>query len=221
MIPELVRTLVSMVVHAPTLSLGLVWWAAFACARRLDVPKWMAVVAPVGVAWFLWRKRHSRLAGALLAGVWCLLLWAYPSLRFACGVALPVGGSLAGLVWLAGRYPSLSPWHALQFAVLERRHREVLSDAVPASAGEGARVVKDSVHVAADGSFDAEIIGPAGVAHADLLEALRATLAETVYAMSGRRVEHMSVVGAGPKGRVRVRGAAVSPYSAPVSLEDL
>jgi hypothetical protein len=220
-IPELVRLVVSMLVHAPTLTLGLLCWASFVAARRLDVPKWMAVIAPVGVAWFLWRRRHSRLAVALLAAVWFLLLWAYPSLRFAAGVAIPVGVLLGGLVWLADRYPHVSPWHAVQFAVLERRHREVLADAVPASAGEGARVVKDSVHVAANGDFQAEIVGPAGVSHADLLSLLRDTLAESVYALSGRRMAHVSVVGAGAKGGALVRGSAVSPYGQPISLEDL
>jgi hypothetical protein len=125
------------------------------------------------------------------------------------------------LVHLASNYPTLPPWTAFQAMMIDRRQREVLGDAVPVSAGEGARLVKDSVHVSADGSFEAEIIGPPGTSHADLLDALRATLAETVYAMSGRRVEHMAVSGAGPKGHVKVRGSAVSPYQQTVSLEDL
>lgn len=115
--------------------------------------------------------------------------------------------------------PAASPFLALQCAIAERRQREVLSDAVPASAGEGARVV--AVRPLGGDEFEAEIIGPAGVPHADLVASLQATLAESVLSLSGRRLAHVSVVGTGSKGSVLVRCSTASPYGRTVRLEDL
>lgn len=211
---------------SPLLALGGLWWACFAVlsrtAKALKLPPWMAWAGPLAVAYILYRKRQPKYAVFVVVGMWLLVLLVSPSTRVAVGLALPVGGGFGLLVHLVSIHPELPPGLALQAMLIDRRQREVLGDAVPVSAGEGARLVKDSVRVAADGSFEAEIIGPPGVAHADLLESLRLTLAETVYAMSGRRVEHMAVSGSGRvKGRAWVRGSAEDPYRKSMSLDDL
>ena len=106
-----------------------------------------AWLGPIAVATWLYKNRRDLRkvivfgSAAVLTVVWAGLLWASPSLRFAVGLALPSGLATAGLMWLASEYPQLPPFLALQCAIAERRQREVLSDAVPASAGEGARVV--------------------------------------------------------------------------------
>ncbi len=220
---DVFAALVRMSLAAPALSLGLAWWAFSAHARRARMP-W-AWLGPVAVATWLYKNRRD-LRGVVvwatsigLGLVWVGLLWASPGLRFAVGLALPSGLAAAGLMWLADRYPQLPPGLALRCALAERRHREVLSDAVPASAGEGARVV--SVTPIGDDEFEAEIVGPPGVPHADLVGSLRDSLAESVLSLSGRRLAHVAVVGNGSKGAVRVRCSTASPYGRTVRLEDL
>lgn len=220
---DLLEALVRMLVRAPLLSLGALWWLTSAHAKRARMP-W-AWLGPVAVATWLYKNRRD-LRGVVVWGsavalalLWAGLLWSSPSLRFGVGVALPSGLAAAGLMWLAGRYPELPPGLAVRCALAERRHREVLSEAVPASAGEGARVV--SVRPVGGDEFDADVIGPPGVAHADLVASLRDSLAESVLSLSGRRLAHVAVVGAGAKGAVRVRCSTVSPYGRTVRLEDL
>lgn len=220
---DLLAALWRMFIDAPLLFGGALWWAFAARAKQQRMP-W-AWLGPVAVATWLYKNRRD-LRGAVVwtsavvvALVWLVALWTRPELRYAVGLALPVGGMTAGLLWLADRYPELPPGLALRCAVAERRHREVLSDAVPASAGEGARVV--SVRPLGDDQFEAEIVGPPGVAHADLVGSLRDTLAESVLSLSGRRLAHVAVVGGGARGAVRVRCSTVSPYQRTVRLEDL
>lgn len=220
---DLVVALVGMSLRAPLLFLGVLWWAFTAHAKRARMP-W-AWLGPIAVATWLYKNRRELrgvvvwTAGTALVLVWCGLLWSSPSLRFAVGLALPSGCAAAGLVWLADRYPELPPGLAVRVALAERRHREVLSEAVPASAGDGARVV--SVRPIGDDEFEAEVIGPPGVAHADLVASLRDSLAESVLSLSGRRLAHVAVVGSGTKGAVKVRCSTQSPYGRTVRLEDL
>lgn len=220
---DLLAAFVRMSLQAPALALGLLWWAFTAHAKRARMP-W-AWLGPLAVATWLYKNRKDLRgvvlwsSGLGLAAVWLGLLWASPGLRFAVGLALPSGIATAGLMWLADRYPHLPPGLALRCALAERRQREVLLDAVPASAGEGARVV--AVRPINGSEFEAEIIGPAGVPHADLVASLQATLAESVLSLSGRRLAHVSVVGAGSKGAVLVRCSTSDPYGKTMRLEDM
>jgi len=220
---DLLEALVRMLVRAPLLSLGALWWLTSAHAKRARMP-W-AWLGPVAVATWLYKNRRDLrgvvvwASAAGLGLLWVGLLWSSPELRFGVGVALPSGLAAAGLMWLADRYPELPPGLAVRVALAERRHREVLSEAVPASAGSGARVV--SVRPTGDDEFEADVIGPPGVAHADLVASLRDSLAESVLSLSGRRLAHVAVVGAGAKGAVRVRCSTASPYGRTVRLEDL
>jgi len=220
---DLLEALVRMLVRAPLLSLGALWWLTSAHAKRARMP-W-AWLGPVAVATWLYKNRRDLrgvvvwASAAGLTLLWVGLLWSSPELRFGVGVALPSGLAAAGLMWLADRYPELPPGLAVRVALAERRHREVLSEAVPASAGSGARVV--CVRPVGDDEFEADVIGPPGVAHADLVASLRDPLAESVLSLSGRRLAHVAVVGAGAKGAVRVRCSTQSPYGRTVRLEDL
>lgn len=220
---DLLEALVRMLVRAPLLSLGALWWLTSAHAKRARMP-W-AWLGPVAVATWLYKNRRDLrgvvvwASAAGLTLLWVGLLWSSPELRFGVGVALPSGLAAAGLMWLADRYPELPPGLAVRVALAERRHREVLSEAVPASAGSGARVV--CVRPVGEDEFEADVIGPPGVAHADLVASLRDSLAESVLSLSGRRLAHVAVVGDGAKGAVRVRCSTVSPYGRTVRLEDL
>ena len=220
---DLLEALVRMLVRAPLLSLGALWWLTSAHAKRARMP-W-AWLGPVAVATWLYKNRRDLrgvvvwASAAGLTLLWVGLLWSSPELRFGVGVALPSGLAAAGLMWLADRYPELPPGLAVRVALAERRHREVLSEAVPASAGSGARVV--CVRPVGDDEFEADVIGPPGVAHADLVASLRDSLAESVLSLSGRRLAHVAVVGDGAKGAVRVRCSTQSPYGRTVRLEDL
>lgn len=220
---DLLEALVRMLVRAPLLSLGALWWLTSAHAKRARMP-W-AWLGPVAVATWLYKNRRDLrgvvvwASAAGLTLLWVGLLWSSPELRFGVGVALPSGLAAAGLMWLADRYPELPPGLAVRVALAERRHREVLSEAVPASAGTGARVV--CVRPVGDDEFEADVIGPPGVAHADLVASLRDSLAESVLSLSGRRLAHVAVVGDGAKGAVRVRCSTQSPYGRTVRLEDL
>lgn len=220
---DLLEALVRMLVRAPLLSLGALWWLTSAHAKRARMP-W-AWLGPIAVATWLYKNRRDLrgvvvwASAAGLTLLWVGLLWSSPELRFGVGVALPSGLAAAGLMWLADRYPELPPGLAVRVALAERRHREVLSEAVPASAGSGARVV--CVRPVGEDEFEADVIGPPGVAHADLVASLRDSLAESVLSLSGRRLAHVAVVGDGAKGAVRVRCSTVSPYGRTVRLEDL
>lgn len=220
---DLLVALARMSLRAPLMTLGVMWWAFTAHAKRARMP-W-AWLGPIAVATWLYKNRRDLrgvvvwTAGTALVVVWVGLLWSSPSLRFAVGLALPSGLAAAGLMWLADRYPELPPGLAVRVALAERRHREVLSDAVPASAGDGARVV--AVRPSGADEFEAEIIGPPGVPHADLVASLRDTLAESVLSLSGRRLAHVAVVGGGARGSVVVRCSTASPYGRTVRLEDL
>ena len=172
------------------------------------------------VGW-LWVHRRD-LRGLLvvvstvgLGLVWAAALAASPGLRWALVVALPMGAACA--LWAAGvtRWGAYPPGVAWRLAVAGWQQREVMTEAVAASA-EGARVV--SVEALPDGQVEAQIIGAAGVAHADLVAALRDTLAESVLAVSGRPMASVSVVGAGARGAVRVRCGTVDPYAQVVEL---
>lgn len=222
-VPSLIRVFAGVFVAAPLPTLAAVWWAIGAglarAAKGLGLPKWVVWAGPAALVWLLWKRRQGRAAVALVVGCWLLALWAFPDLRFAFGVAIPTGIALGVLVQLARDYPHLSPWLALQCAIAERRHREVLDDAVPASAGEGARVL--SVKRTGPEEFEAQVIGPPGTSHADLVDSLRGTLAESVLSMSGRKLAHVVVIGDGAKGAVRVRCSTSSPYGQNVALEDL
>lgn len=223
MLGDLLRVLWGLFSAAPLLTIGGVWWLTAAglqrVAKTLKVPPWIVWLGPIAGAYILWKRRQGRLAVALLVAVWLVALAVSPQLRFAVGVALPTGAVLGSLAWLASEYPHLPPGIALRCAIEERRQREVLADAVPASTGDGARVL--SVKQTADGSFDAEIVGPAGMSHADLLANLRDKLAESVLNLSGRRLAHVAVVGAGAKGAVRVRCSAVDPYEKTMTLNEV
>lgn len=213
-------------VAAPLVTFGLVWWAAARAARRY-VPSAIGIIAPVVAVVWLWKnRRHTR--GALVAVcsvavglMWIAALGSSSRLRWAVAVALPAGALAGWLWWCVSNYPTLPPWTALRYHFTVARHREVLSDAVHASAGEGARVVPGSVKALPDGSVECEVIGPAGMSHDDLLSTLRSSLAESVLAVSNRTFRSASVVGAGARGRVRVRCSTVDPLSNVVGLDDL
>lgn len=221
-VADLLRFYLSMLVTAPTMTLAATWMGAVGLLRRtaksLGIPAVWVWAGPLAVVWLLHKKKRTNVAGWVLAAAWLIALWLYPSVRYAVGFAAPVAVFFGGLVWLAQRYPHLDPPDALRCALLEWRHREVLTEAVPAAAGNGARVVSTR---AVDGGIEAEVIGPAGMSHPDLLAALRDTLAESVLAISGKPLEHLAVVGNGARGSVLVRCLAASPYKQIVSLEDL
>jgi len=219
-----IRMVWALFTAAPMMTLAGLWWAAVHAARKMDIPEWMIWLGPIALVWFLHRKRKLRgttlaAVGGIIGLLWAGLLWSSPGLRFAVGLAIPVGLAAAGWVWLVSNYPHLPPTLAVQVAIAERRHREVLSDAVHASAGEGARV--SSLTPLADGQFEAEIIGPAGMPHADLVEALTGSLAESILSQSGRVMRDVAVVGAGAKGSVRVRCSTSDPYKKTMRLEDM
>lgn len=222
---DLLEALVRMLVRAPLLSLGALWWLTSAHAKRARMP-W-AWLGPIAVATWLYKNRRDLrgvvvwASAAGLTLLWVGLLWSSPELRFGVGVALPSGLAAAGLMWLADRYPELPPGLAVRVALAERRHREVLSEAVPASAGEGARLIPDSVRRISENTYEADIVGPPGMSHADLLDHLRSTLAETIYALSGKRMAHIAVVGNGARGAARVRCSTEDPYSKTMRLADM
>jgi hypothetical protein len=222
---DLLVALARMSLRAPLMTLGVMWWAFTAHAKRARMP-W-AWLGPIAVATWLYKNRRDLrgvvvwTAGTALVVVWVGLLWSSPSLRFAVGLALPSGLAAAGLMWLADRYPELPPGLAVRVALAERRHREVLSDAVPASAGDGARLIPDSVRRISENTYEADIVGPPGKSHADLLDHLRSTLAETIYALSGKRMAHIAVVSNGARGAVRVRCSTEDPYSKTMRLADM
>lgn len=220
---ELLAVVWRLFVGAPLLVGGALWWAFAQRAKQQRMP-W-AWLGPIAVGTWLYKNRRD-LRGAVVwtssvavGLVWLVALWTRPEIRYAVGLALPAGCLTAGLLWLADRYPELPPGLAVRCALAERRHREVLSDAVPASAGVGARVV--SVRPVGGDEFEADVIGPPGVAHADLVASLRDTLAESVLSLSGRRLAHVAVVGKGARGSVLVRCSTVSPYGRTIRLEDL
>ena len=220
---DLMRVAVGLFLAAPLPALGLLWWASARHARRLKVPLWFFGL-PAYAAWLYKERRNLR--GAVLwcsvtavTLLWVGLLWASPSIRFGVGIALPAGLLAGGLVWLGTNYPHLPPHVAIQFALAEQRSREVVTEAVAASVGAGARVV--SVHQVGNGEFEAEIVGPPGVSHSDLLDSLRGSLAESILAQSGRVVREVSVLGTAAKGRVRVRCATHDPYAKTMTLDEV
>lgn len=223
---DLLFTLLRVAVGAPLITAGLAWWAVARSARRW-VPSATGILAPLVLVTWLWRNRRH-LRGAIVAAcagvvavVWIAALGSSAKLRWAFGLAAPAGTLAYVLAWNATTYPALPPWTAIRYHMRVARHREVLSDAVHASAGDGARVVAGSVKALPDGSVECEVIGPAGMPHDDLLTALRGSLAESVLAVSGRTFRSAAVVGAGAKGRVRVRCSTHDPLSNVVGLDEL
>jgi hypothetical protein len=220
---EGLATVVRVFLAAPLLWLGLASWGAARWAKRQRL-QWWWVGLPVAAVWLYKNRRDLRglivwSSGVVAGLVWLLLLWSSPGLRFAVGVAIPTGLAVLAIVWLASNYPTLPIHEAVQFAIAERRSREVVTDAVAASVGEGAKVL--SVRPLEGGQFEAVIGGPPGMSHGDLLESLRDTLAESIRATSGRVVTNVAVSGPGAKGTALVRCSTFSPYSATVRLEDL
>lgn len=223
---ELVEAVVRVAVAAPMLTLGAVWFAAARWSRRV-APNAMWIIAPVmGLVWLHKNRKDLRavviVVAVLLVGmVWAVLLLAVPQVRFAVAVAIPAGGFFGWLWWSATNYPALDPVTATRYHFAVGRHRRVLTDAVHASAGEGAKVVPGSVKALPDGTVEAEVIGAAGRSHDETLALLRETLAESVLAVSGRAFRSASVVGTGAKGRVRIRCLTVDPYEQTIRLSDL
>lgn len=222
---ELLAVVWRLFVGAPLLVGGALWWAFAQRAKQQRMP-W-AWLGPIAVGTWLYKNRRD-LRGAVVwtstvavGLVWLVALWTRPEIRYAVGLALPAGCLTAGLLWLADRYPELPPGLAVRCALAERRHREVLSEAVPASAGEGARLIPDSVRRISENTYEADIVGPPGMSHADLLDHLRSTLAETIYALSGKRMAHIAVVGNGARGAARVRCSTEDPYSKTMRLADM
>lgn len=216
---DVLRTLLHVAVSAPLPTLAVLWWIAAARARRLRAP--LSWTGPVALLLVLWtQRRHARgvvvaCAAVLLAAVWAVLLLTSTRLRWAVGVAVPVG--VASALWWAGvsRFGTLSIPAAVRAARSEMITRADLTDAVEASQ-HGARVVR--VDAQSDGSCEAQIIGPPGVSHDDLVASLRDTLAESMLSLTGRAMESVSVLGAGAKGSVRVRLAGEDRYGQVVVL---
>lgn len=221
---DLLAALLRIFYAAPLLPLGLAWWLAAAWARKQKLSMWWLGLL---VALTYLHKNRKDLRGVIrwcvgvgLAVMWLAVLRS-PRYRFAFGMALPIGAFAAAWCWYAtSPYRHLPIVAGVRAALADRGQREVLVDAVEASA-PGARVVADSVKVAADGSFDAEIIGPPGVSHADLLAGLRDTLAESVFSISGRAMANVAVVGNGARGAVKVRGALEDPYAKTMTLDEV
>lgn len=222
---ELLRILFEVFTAAPLATLGALWFAAFKVAQRMGVPDWMLFIAPIGIAYVLYKKRrHARRAivtvtAVSLVAVWATLLWVSPTIRWWAGLALPLAAAFGLLFYLGANYPHLPPWEAVQFALAERWSREVVTDAVRASVGEGAKVL--SVKPLDGGQFEAEVVGPAGVSHADLVESLRGSLAESILAQSGRVMGDVTVAGNGAKGAVKVRCSTFDPYRQTMRLKDM
>jgi hypothetical protein len=223
---ELLEAVVRVAVAAPMLTLGAAWFAAARWSRKV-APNAMWIVAPVvGLVWLHKNRKDLRAvvivaAGLLVGLVWAVLLLAVPQVRFAVAVAIPAGALYGWLWWSVSNYPTIDPITATRYHYAVGRHRQVLTDAVHASAGEGARVVPGSVKALPDGTVEAEVIGAPGRSHDETLQLLRESLAESVLAVSGRAFRSASVVGTGSKGRVRVRCLVHDPLSDVVGLDDL
>lgn len=220
---DLLAVVVRLFIEAPLLSFGLVSMAVARWAKRRKLPLWWLGL-PVAAVWLYKNRRDLRAvvlwcSGVVVALVWVGLLWSSPGLRFAVGVAVPTGLAVLILVWLMANYGEYPVHIAAQLAVADWRSREVVTDAVAATAGEEAKVLE--VKASTGGDFEAVVVGPPGMAHADLVDVLRASLAESILAQSGRVVREVSVAGTAAKGRVRVRCSTSNPYAATVGLDDL
>ncbi len=216
---DIAVSLLRTALHAPLATVALLWWAAAGWARRLRSP--MAVLGPIAVCVWLWReRRHLRglvavVAGASVVALWVAVLAASPRLRWALVVAVPTGAASA--LWWSGvsRFGRMSVPDAVRTAIATMRTSEVLPGAVDASA-PGARVVR--IDAQPDGSCEAQVIGPPGMSHDDLVASLRDTLAESMLSLTGRAMESVSVLGAGARGSVRVRLAGEDRYAQVVVL---
>jgi len=219
---DLAAALARMFVAAPHLFLmaGWVWSARWAKGKGLA---WWMLGIPV-VLLHLYKNRKD-LRGMILwlSGIVLGLFWVVsllrPETRWKIGVAVPFGASMWAAVWLAQNYGHLPIHVAARVAIAERRSREVVVDAVTASVGEQAKVL--DVRELGSGDFEATVVGPAGMPHGDLVERLRDSIAESILRQSGRVMRNVDVVGAGAKGRVRLRCTTTNPYEQTVRLGDL
>lgn len=220
---ELLWAVLHIAVGAPLVTFGLTWWAAARWARK-NVPGGWSILGPIAVLTFLYKERRNlrgaviAVSAALVVLVWAFVIATMPTVRWALTLAVPAGGYFGMLWWSASTYPTLDPFTAIRYHVTVGRHRQVLTDAVHASAGDTARVLSVDV---VDGAVEATIVGPAGRSHDELVESLRDTLAESVMAQTGRAMRTVMVVGDGAKGRVKVRCLTVDPYEQTVRFDDL
>ena len=221
---DLLWAVAAFALERPGLTLGALWMGSVQWARKRGM-SWWWIGFPMGAVWLYKNRRDLRgvilwTSGALLVGAWALLLWSRPGLRFAAGVAIPMGLSVGGIVWLALNYGEYPIHHAAWFAWAEHRSREVVTDAVVASVGEGARVLSVKP-LGNTGEFEAVIGGPPGMSHGDLIEHLRDSLAESIRAQSGLVMRDVAVTPGGAKGAVKVRCSTSDPYRQTMRLEDM
>ena len=219
---DFLSALVRVFIAAPQLVLAAAWWASARWAKRNGM-SWWVLGLPV-VALHLYKNRKD-LRGLILwlSGVLVVVFWAVslarPETRWKIGVAVPFGLSVYVVVWLAQNYGHLPIGTAMRVAVAERRSREVVVDAVSASVGEQAKVL--DVKDLGSGTFEATVVGPAGMPHGELVERLRGSIAESILRQSGRVMRNVSVVGAGAKGRVTLRCGTHDPYSSTMTLGEV
>lgn len=219
---DLAAALVRMFVAAPHLFLlaGWVWSARWAKGKGLA---WWMLGIPVVLLHLYKNRRDLRGLILWLSGLGLGLFWVVsllrPETRWKIGVAVPFGVSVWAVVWLAQNYGHLPIGVAARVAVAERRSREVVVDAVAASVGEEAKVL--SVSELGGGDFEAIVVGPAGMSHGDLVKLLRDSVAESILRQSGRVVRNVDVVGAGAKGRVRLRCGTHDPYQQTMTLGEV
>jgi len=219
---ELLSTLVRLALGAPTITMALLWWWAASWARRRRIG-W-SVLGPIVVATWLWKERRN-LRGAVaavsvvaVAAAWVWAVLTVPSVRWAAAVAIPAGAWAGWLWWAATTHPGVDPITAVRYHLAIGRHATRLGEAARASTGDGARVES----VTADGdTVEATIVGPPGKPHEDLVSDLRASLAESVLAQTGRQLRGVAVVGTGARGRVLVRCQTHDPYVNAITLADL
>ena len=200
----------------PWAALGALWYVAARYARGMKMQGWPLGPFALLLAMYQQRRNLAGLlavaAGTMLGVMWAGALMMSPEYRWSMGGALPIAAAVWLLLTLMHRYPQLSVSSAAVAWWHTRRHTDDLRPAVRAAVGEQARVVRDSVRVTDDGTVEADVIGPPGMSHADLVGGLRESLAESVLAVSGRALKDVAVTGTAVKGRVRVRCSTKDPY---------
>lgn len=219
---DLVSALLHLLVSAPQLVVVVAWWLAARWGKRAGV-QWWWLGLPVVLLHLYKNRRDLRgmilwVAGFAVAAVWVGLVL-NPRTRWSVAAVVPFAVSVYGSVWLASNYGHLPVRTAMRVAVAERRSREVVVDAVTASVGDQAKVLE--VKELGGGDFEAVVVGPAGMPHGDLVDALRGSIAESILRQSGRVMRNVDVVSSGARGRVRLRCGTHDPYSQTMTLGEV
>ena len=220
---DIALTVAAFVREFPAFAAAVVWWAASRWASKLGVG--MAWLGPLVLLVWLYKNRRDLRAvvvwvSAILAAVvWAFMLYTDSALRRRVGIGAASTVALMSWVWWVNNYPTLPFRSAVKVWVLTRNEREVMSDAAKVATGDTARVLKVTPPARLGDPVEAEIIGPAGWSHTDLVDALRERLAPAVLSVSGRPLHDVVVVGTGAKGRVRVQCLTSDPLAQTVRWE--